>query len=316
MSRQQIMGMDSMYFFYGVVENVNDPLKLGRVQVRLHGLHTDKLIEDDDNGEGIPTENLPWAIPLQGITSGAVSGIGQSPTGIVNSSWVVGFSRDGEFMNDLIIMGTVAGIPEKVANTNRGFNDPDGVYPLMDMVGESDVNRLARNENIDKTIVADKKANIDSTDMWTEPETPYNATYPLNNVSESKSGHIHEIDDTPNAERIHTYHKSGTFEEIHPDGTVVRKIVGKDYEIVANDKNVLIKGNINVTILGDANIEIGGDMNADVGGATDVNSGGEITLDGTKVKCNGGKGVITGESICPFTGLYHFDESTQVTAGK
>ena len=33
-------------FFYGIVEDRDDPLKIGRVRVRVHGLHTDdkKLI--------------------------------------------------------------------------------------------------------------------------------------------------------------------------------------------------------------------------------------------------------------------------------
>ena len=28
-------------FFYGIVEDRNDPLKIGRVRVRIHGFHTD-----------------------------------------------------------------------------------------------------------------------------------------------------------------------------------------------------------------------------------------------------------------------------------
>ena len=35
--------------------------------------------------------------------------------------------------------------------------------------------------------------------------------YPKNHVYETESGHIKEFDDTEGAERIHEYHKSGTF---------------------------------------------------------------------------------------------------------
>ena len=48
------MGMDGFVWWTGVVEDRNDPAKLGRVRVRCLGLHT----EDKVN---IPTEALPWA---------------------------------------------------------------------------------------------------------------------------------------------------------------------------------------------------------------------------------------------------------------
>ena len=42
---------------------------------------------------------------------------------------------------------------------------------------------------------------------------------------------VQEFDDTPGAERIHTYHRAGTFEEIHPDGSKVIKVVRDEYEL-------------------------------------------------------------------------------------
>ena len=33
-----------MEYFYGVVEDRQDPLKVGRVRVRIHGIHTDEKI--------------------------------------------------------------------------------------------------------------------------------------------------------------------------------------------------------------------------------------------------------------------------------
>ncbi|MBP3140146.1 hypothetical protein ACTFQF_16040 [Aliivibrio fischeri] len=41
-----------------------------------------------------------------------------------------------------------------------------------------------------------------------------------------------------------------------------------------------------------------------------------ISMEGGKIKLNGGAGVITCESICPFTGKPHVDGSTTVFAGK
>ena len=60
-STSQLLGFDKFIWFQGVVEDRFDPLKLGRVRVRILGLHT-------DNKKLIPTEDLPWAFPISPIT--------------------------------------------------------------------------------------------------------------------------------------------------------------------------------------------------------------------------------------------------------
>ena len=199
--------IDSIYnnfiWFNGVVEDRNDPLKLGRCRVRCLGYHT-------ENKSVLPTEDLPWAMPIMPITSASVSGIGQSPVGPVEGTWVIGFFRDGNSCQEPVIMGTMVGIPEEKANPIVGFNDPSGKYPLEDSLGEADTSRLSRNEKIDETIVKLKKDNIDemtlptgidSPDTVSEPETQYNAQYPLNRVIETEGGHVIEVDETEGSER-------------------------------------------------------------------------------------------------------------------
>jgi hypothetical protein len=56
-----------------------------------------------------------------------------------------------------------------------------------------------------------KKYTLSST--YTFPKSPAAPKYPYNNARVSESGHIQECDDTPGAERIHTRHRSGTYEE-------------------------------------------------------------------------------------------------------
>jgi hypothetical protein len=244
--------------YTGVVENINDPLKLGRVQARYFSVHTGKKSNGIDYG--IPTADLPWSVVASPTTSASVNGIGDSPTGILNGTWVIAYFRGDELQNPVII-GTLVGVPSEVADPEYGFNDPDGVYPKEDFIGESDVNRLARNESIGSTIVKVKidgiEVDIEKADgsTWSEPITPYNAVYPHNKVNESKSGHITEIDDTPNAERLHEYHKAGTFSEIHPDGSKVLKIVGKAYTIILDDNHIYIQGDSSETITGEKSIK-------------------------------------------------------------
>ncbi|NIR48475.1 hypothetical protein GWN42_03820, partial [candidate division KSB1 bacterium] len=65
-----------------------------------------------------------------------------------------------------------------------------------------------------------------------------------------------EIDDTTGAERIHIYHKSGSYEEINKDGRWVRKVVDDDYEIVMKDKKVYVKGDVTIEVDGNAVIDV------------------------------------------------------------
>jgi predicted chitinase len=103
--------------YTGVVENRMDPLKLGRCQVRIHGLHThDKSI--------LPTNDLPWAYPMQSLRSAAMNGIGDSPNGVVEGTVVVIIFMDRDQQQPVMI-GTVGGIPQ-----DEGRVDNDQA-PLM-----------------------------------------------------------------------------------------------------------------------------------------------------------------------------------------
>lgn len=162
--------------------------------------------------------------------------------------------------------------------TTPGFSDPNGKYPAI--VEEASTSRLARNQSISRTIISRKSAGR-VTDVrtangveWSQPIQPYNAQYPFNHVRQTESGHVQEFDDTPGNERIHTYHRSGTYEEVDKNGTRVNRIVGDDFEILERNGHVLIKGTCNVTIMGhqnirveqDANIEVKGDVRMKVAG--------------------------------------------------
>ena len=176
--------------------------------------------------------------------------------------------------------------------------------------GESDTNRLARGETSEthgalkvrrtlkeSTIPISVKpflskvqdgAAAETRSTWDEPNpkgiesdaSPYkSATYPYNHVYESESGHIFEIDDTPGGERLNREHKSGTFEEIHPKGDKVVKVIGDNYEIIAGTSNVFIgaakgsgdvlnltvNGNVRELIKGDYIQEIEGDFTQNIG---------------------------------------------------
>jgi len=157
-------------WWQGVIEDRYDPLKLGRCRVRILGYHTDNKQE----GVGIPTGDLPWAIPSQPITSASMNGIGTTPLGPVEGTWVFGFFRDGKNAQEPVITGTYGGISSVQANPALGFNDPNGKYPLKTNLGtqntdktyngEVDTNRLAKGigVNFSKGKALDDKNGEDS----------------------------------------------------------------------------------------------------------------------------------------------------------
>ena len=296
------MGLDGFIWFIGVVEDRNDPSKLGRVKVRCLGFHS-----EDKND--IPTADLPWAHVMHPVTDPSMQGMGMTPSFLVEGTWVVGFFRDAKEKQQPIIMGTLPGYPQTVSNTRIGFNDPNGTYPKNPAnfkktespnntwtnlsghdLDESDINRLARNDTDQAHAIVKSKDdartigvpianttddNTDSTqEEWTEQKSTYAAVYPKNHVYETESGHIKEFDDTEGAERIHEYHKSGTFYEVDASGNKHTRIVGTNYEVIAGSDFVNVKGTANLTIDSNCNTYIKGNWNIQVDGTkTEVVTG-------------------------------------------
>ena len=318
------MGQDGFVWFIGVVEDRNDPSTLGRVRVRCLGYHSSDITQ-------LPTTDLPWAHVMHPVTDPCMHGMGNTPSFLVEGSWVVGFFRDTE-KQQMVIMGTLPGKPDEAADPRVGFNDPRGKnakqeaykgdptygpYPIDGdtytmksghEVGEPDTNRLAQGETSEThTSLINRRTNRlsgDPSDLigfgtgiptatqpylkavsdeavqetrgyFEEPHPkgisstaePYTSgQYPYNHVFESESGHIREIDDSPGAERLFTQHKSGTFEEIHTDGTKVVKVIGDNYEIIAGGSNVYIVGDVNITTKGTVREYIKGDYHLEVEG--------------------------------------------------
>jgi 3D (Asp-Asp-Asp) domain-containing protein len=163
MSENYFMGLDGFVWFTGVVEDRNDPDALGRVRVRCLGFHTEDLND-------IPTADLPWATVMHPTTDPSMQGLGNSPSFLVEGSWVVGFFSDAREKQQPIVIGSLPGIPEDAPDYTKGFNDPRSPYtdqldyagtpsygpypvdgddyqmPSGHDLGESDTSRLAQGQ--------------------------------------------------------------------------------------------------------------------------------------------------------------------------
>ena len=212
-----------------IVNRTDDPLKIGRVRVKIYGYHDQ--IQDDD---------LPWAMVVQSADSAASKEIGHSPTGFIEGTRVVGFFADGENANTPVVIGSLQGVPG----------------------GNPDSHKLARGEELGATIIGRKRAEITSSNgtnnQWVEPPTPAAPVYPYNQMRNTESGHIEEFDDTAGAVRYGLWHPAGTWTEVHPDGTKVQKVRRDNYEIVLGDDYIHVQGNCRVNIMGDARVVVMG----------------------------------------------------------
>ena len=290
-------------WFTGVVEDINDPSEMGRVRVRCFGYHS------ADRNE-IPTTSLPFAHVMMPITSASCSGIGESATGILAGSWVVGFFRDGEACQDPIILGTLPSkTPSPVNPSEIGFSDLTAQMPKNP--GEVDNPRGSRSDytkskaflkkeemhrksmvEVDNVLYENPTAIPPNVPQLTAKEDtdyferktwklkdPFDTTHPIypnNHVKEYKSGHTVEYDDTKGKERILHMHSKGTYEEIDQNSDRTLVVNGNDYQVVMEDQNVSIKGNCNVTIDGDCKTLVKGNYHLEVEKDYTVNVHGSI----------------------------------------
>ena len=157
----------------------------------------------------------------------------------------------------------------------------DKTYPVINLVdgeGKQESSEESSGGLLDTVIDAGKSLlGLDSGSSGT-PIRHINPKYPFNHVHETESGHVLELDDTPDFERIHLYHRTGTRVEIDKDGSYVEKVVKDKYSVVLGDDTVTISGNVTVNITGDADISVGGETN--------ITSTGDISMIAPKIKLN------------------------------
>jgi hypothetical protein len=105
---------------------------------------------------------------------------------------------------------------------------------------------------------------------------------------------------------VRTQVKEGFYNHVNAEG---------DIETIANMHKLIVKQSQAIEVLKDQVTKIKGEMKLTIDKDL-VISAKNITQDADTIKLNGGTGVITCQSICPFSGSMHVDGSQTVLAGK
>lgn len=291
-------------WWMGIVEDRADPEKMGRYRVRILGYHTEDKTQLPVSDLPWATPIMPVSSSSNtGVceTPALVEGtavVGFFSDGIDEQLPVIVGSMPG--MPQQKIEDPNIGFSDPTGEYPRYLNEPDisklardGAAEKHESLVKKREERVGQKDNSIRTakapsvpnFIPDKSGKDYSGSEWEEPHPRFGSTdqgtytkagdspsfeegttsvYPFNQVKETESGHVFEIDDTPANGRIHEYHNAGTFREIQADGTRVTKVVGKDYQIVLDDKNVFIQGGCNVTIKGDCKLRVDGDYYQEV----------------------------------------------------
>jgi hypothetical protein len=272
------MKMFGKDLFRCVVEDNKDPEFLGRVRLRVIGVH-------DPVKENVKTEELPWSDVLQSPGKADIVG------GNVNvpiGTWGYCLALDDTFTKFLMI-GSIPGVysdePTKVEPTENksiGFFSEDEDYPIP--VDKAQPCNPLEIPDGDHSKTEYTPITVDS---FTEPENTASAVeYPHNKVYEDHNGNIIEIDGTKDNPRIRVQHSTGTRIDINTKGDISIQASNTGniwFETpglyaIDSDGNMIIEGDLKIVgslevtenISAGSNIVAGGEVADSVGNLSSV----------------------------------------------
>ncbi len=165
-------------------------------------------------------------------------------------------------------------LKDKIKFTTKGVNIGSGKPSFWNRLLGA-VSAAAPNLNpVVNQLFRDRK----NQSTWSEPVTPYAAQFPYNRVQQSVSGHVIEIDDSPGAERVHIFHRSGSFIEFHPDGSVVYRTMGNGYSVTMADSHIKVNGKFHVAVDGGCTVYSKGNIDVQSDGDVNVQSKGDFNV--------------------------------------
>jgi hypothetical protein len=101
---KNFIGQDGFVWWIGIVEDINDPLTLGRCRVRCFGYHPAK------STNLVSTEDLPFALSIHPLNTPNLYGTPRV------GEWVFGFFLDALSAQEPAILGYLPAIPEAASS--------------------------------------------------------------------------------------------------------------------------------------------------------------------------------------------------------
>ena len=231
-------------FNFGIVKDIIDPSKLGRVKVNVYGYH-----------DNINTKDLGWSQVVMPANTPAINGTGHS-VNLTVGSLVCGIFKDNK-LQEFIVMGS---LPTKTDGTE-----------------DNNVRvRAEANPHADEP-----KGDYQPASTYA-PEYPYNNVYETESghVKEYDDTKGHErITERHMSGTQYEICADGTKNE-----TIVRDnyrlVVGHDTLEVFGNVRIIVSGQADIAVANDVNLAVGGNLTADVTGNMTANITGTTSLIG------------------------------------
>lgn len=163
---------------------------------------------------------------------------------------------------------------DKIESRSEKYDDPSGVYPNKSYYDQSSTNQAARGLKVNKVYTGGAAKDLDF-ELKAQPLS----VYPYNQVRESPSGHVTEIDDTPGAERMLFRHRTGSGVEMRADGTVIISSTNNTVRVTCCDEKVIVDGDAELQYNGNVTMKVAGDFDLVVGGNFNVTVSGDQSED-------------------------------------
>jgi hypothetical protein len=134
------------------------------------------------------------------------------------------------------------------------------------------------------------------TPVANEPVDEFKGEYPYNKVYVSEGGHLIEIDDTPDHQRLLEQHVSGTYREMKPNGNYVHKVVNDNYTIVCGDDFISVEGAAQIVVKGNCQLRVGGYLTVSADKGVNVSTKGDFRVKARSINMESTGGNISMKS--------------------
>ena len=296
-------GFDNLQWFMAIVEDNQDPTNQGRVRIRAFGIHPSY------ESELMPTEDLPWAVPI----NGAYGGTSQIPR---VTDWVFGFFADGRDAQHPFLMGV---IPGQNLQSMTGSGEPTASaytrpsHESERFYGQPPLRPAQSGENLHETQIVLQDATrrdgvtvardghpdgIQEQRGWSEPAVATSSDPAKTAIFSSTYGDSFiEVNGQEGNEFISLSHSSGSHVQIDKNGDIKIRSMNDLYfgaeghirEYNQSRRDVTIEGKYTINVVGgDCTLEVAGDLNHVVHGDYNLNVGGRAAFSigmGWEVAC-------------------------------